>query len=239
MSFNDKLNKTLQKILSESEFDYENDWEKFRQEREKLRQQAAADQRKAADAEANQELQQKINRSGGFSQWFKKDADWEPPEHLVIVNDIETGEGILLPSLQKKGKELYLFIPWALAEVVDPTKTLQGRVDNIFPFCQFEEDKWPSKQDFDWEHSRPRSPSGVPDKHDADPEYYFLHDVTWNKRDQLNDKAALRLFESDKNHYHMLRGDDKAIVDHIVQEAVEEWFRENQEIADYDDMYES
>ena len=237
MNFKYRLRQILNKILSESEFDYQNDWEKFRQERENLRRQAAADQLKAADDEAAGKLQQKINRVGGLHNWMKTDADWQPPEKLILIDDIETGHGLLLPSIQKKGKELYLFIPWALVEVTNPTVYKEGNTGKIFPFCQFEEDRWPSKPDFEWEYSRPRSESGVPDKHDRDPEYYFLHDVAWNKRNNLNDKAAMRLFESDKNHYHMLRGDDKAVVDSIVQDKADDWFRENQETEDYEDFH--
>ena len=237
MNFKYRLQQILNKILFESEFDYENDWERFRQERENLRQQAAADQHKAADDEASGKLQQKINRVGGLHNWIKTDADWQPPEKLTLIDDIETGQGLLLPSIQKKGKDLYLFIPWALVEITNPTVYKEGNIGKIFPFCQFEEGQWPSKSDFEWEYSRPRSESGVPEQHDIDPEYYFLHDTAWNKRNNLNDKAAMRLFESDKNHYHMLRGDDKAIVDSIVQDKAEDWFRDNQETEDYEDFH--
>lgn len=240
MGFNDKLNKILQKLLAESEFDYLNDWERFRQEREKARQQAAEDQRKAADDEAAQKLQHSITRAGGLGKWMQSDPDWRPPSHLVLVEDIETTHGLLLPSLKKKGKELYLFIPWALVEITNPTKNIEGELGDVYPFCQFEEDKWPSQADFDWEYARPynQQSGGVPAQHDADSEYYFLHDVTWNKRNRLNEKAALRLFESDKNHYHMLRGDDKALVDALTKEQAEEWFYENQEVEEYSDYYE-
>lgn len=237
MNFEERLNRILNKIMFESEFDYLNDWERFRQEREKLRRQAAEDQRKAADDEAGRKLQHDITRAGGLGKWLTNDPNWRPSSHLVLIEDIETGEGLLLPSLRKKGKELYLFIPWALVEITNPTPHIEGEIGKTYPFCQFEEDKWPSQTDFDWQHARPRSPSGVPAPHDVDPEYYFLHDVTWNKRYQLNEKAAIRLFESDKNHYHMLRGDDKAIVDTLVENKAEDWFRDNQEIEKYEDYY--
>ena len=41
MNFEERLNRILNKIMFESEFDYLNDWERFRQERDKLRRQAA------------------------------------------------------------------------------------------------------------------------------------------------------------------------------------------------------
>lgn len=236
MNFEERLNRILNNVLSESEFDYLNDWEKFRQERERLRQQAQDDQRKAADDEASRKFQDLVNRAGGFAKWVSgNNPDWQPPSQFELVEDIETGSGILLPSLKKKGKDLYLFIPWALVEFRNPTKRFEGEILRIFPFCQFDEAGWPSKSDFEWESARPYSGTGSQELHDKDPDYYFTHDTTWNKRRRLNEKAAMRLFESDKNHYHMLRGADKDIVDTIVESSVEDWFHDHQEIESQED----
>lgn len=236
MDFHERLERALGRVLTEAEFDYTNDWERFRQEREQLRKQAAEDQRAAADREINKELQDKITRAGGFSNWVAgKNPNWQPPEQFEIIEDIETSDGILLPSLRQKGKELHLFIPWALVEYRNPTSNHEGEILKIFPFCQFDIEGWPNQSDFEWDTSRPYSSTGIPEPHDKDPNYYFTHDTTWNKRQEVNVKAAIRLFESDKNHYHMLRGEDKKVVDLLVENRVEEWFYDHQQTESPED----
>lgn len=221
MPFDDELNRALSKILFESELDYQNDWERFRQERELLRQQVARDQALAAQNEAQKALQNKISRSGGFLQYAKgHDADWRPPTTSAIISDVETGNGILLPSLKARGKDLYCFIPWVFVQYEPRHGANDLNIEGIYPFVQFEDDKWPTQDDFNWKESDLYSTG------------------TLGRYAMVDDKQTFALYNSDKNHYHMLRGADKHFVDSVVESAVEGWIDEQEGTvskSDYDE----
>jgi len=159
-------------------------------------------------------------------------SDWEPSDTLECIQDVETTKGIILPSLRAKNKNLVLFVDWALIRIIPPFKTPSadephvGKLLSIYPFCQFESDKWPNTSDFDWDLARPEGGQSSE----------FVFDTTWNKRLRLNNKAAMQLFDSDKNHYHMLAGADKNVVDSLVEERAEEYLSE-MEPVEYSDYY--
>jgi len=229
MNFEGRLRKILRSLFVES--DYTNNWEEFRQERERLRTQAAEDQDKAHKDEIQDKFQQHVQKYGGFAKWMAN-SDWEPGDEFQCLEDIETGNGILLPSLRAKNKDLVLFIPWALIRIIPPFKSQgsdevnEGQLLDTYPFCQFESDNWPNASDFDWESVR----------EEGEQPSDFVFDETWNKRLQLNDKAAMKLFSSDKNHYHMLNGADKAVVDNLVDQKVEIYLSEIEPV-EYSDYY--
>lgn len=213
MDFDDKLNQILRYVFSESELDYPNEWERFRQERERLRQLAAREQAQAAEREQAKELQAKMAQAGGFTNWFQG-REWSPGNDFELVWDVETGDGILLPSVRKRDKNLRLFIPWVLVEFM-PQHAVAGTVTEAeptrtYPFAQFDIDDWPSKGDFDW---------------DVDDLY---RSGTLGRNVSVSPRAAMALFNSDKNHYHMLRGDDKDLVDEIIEKRIMEWFSEHE-----------
>jgi len=222
----------LRSLFTES--DYTNNWEEFRRERERLRKLAADDQAKAREDEIQDTFQQEIQRYGGFDKWVKGvDPKWDPGEKLVCVHDVETTNGLILPSLRAKNKDLVLFIDWALIRIVPPYYTtstnewMEGRLLGIYPFCQFDPDKWPNTSDFDWEWTQSKEA----------PQADHLYDITYKHHTVLNDRAAVQLFDSDKNHYHMLTGVDKDAVDQLTERKAEQHLSnmEPEKYSDYDD----
>lgn len=221
--FRDKLNRALY-LFTESPLDYTNDWESFRANREKVRQQAIDDQRAERERHEQEIMAGKIAQSGGLSKWMQqgsqKGKEWRPPPSNALIPDVETGNGILLPSVKQRGKELYMLIPWVWVQYIQPSKGSfqhdENELTGVHPFCQFDMDNWPVHDDFD-----------------------FSIDHSYNRHTAPDFNKVKEVFESDKNHYHMLRGADKEIVDKIVDRAVTSWFEElRHEPLEYHDVYE-
>lgn len=211
MSFNRKLNEALNRLLREDPLDYTSDWEQFRSDRDNVRQQAMQDQRDEWERRQQARMTGEITQSGGPQAWLKRGGgDWRPPANEDIIWDVEMGEGILLPSVKAKGKDIRLMIPWVYVTYIQPSKGSNTHYENELgepkPFCQFDLDNWPVKDDFDYDI-------------DIDP-------YPGSRKYVTDYKKVMQVYESDKNHYHMLRGVDKDVVDNIVSNAVDEWFQE-------------
>lgn len=200
MSFENRLQRAIDKLVLETELDYSQDWEKHRQQREEMRRQAALDQQQAGQADAKAKLNQEISTTGGFRKWATQDpakrSGWQPPLETKIIWDVETENGIILPSVKARGKNIHLFIPWIWIEYRPGTVNTDPTIEQLNVFAQFDEDQWPAKDDFNWSSSQV-------------------------EQGTKNPKILRALCDSDANHYHMLRGADKTLVDTIAERAAD------------------
>lgn len=126
-----------------------------------------------------------------------------PDREYFVMEDVDT-DGILLPSIKKAKKEIFIFIPFCVIGYIPRYQDIFGvhgpELKEVHPFAQFAENVIP-----------------------RDPQIVLPMNLDPKRKVQV----AFNHIRGKYNHYNLLKDEDRHELDQICWDAAQEYLREH------------